>query len=184
MKNILIGLVIGVLITLYINRDKELQINNYGPSYISGVWHFDGDYREFKKFENGEFVEIFTLRDYALEISKSEKMVRVEITNNDDKGRPYKGLCSQASERLAHVSLMKKLDFDSASYIKYNDVEHLKIFSPKTKKDLESYFIYKSLLEFGHRYDTLYHYKSGPEGGCWVYLRKENVNTNENESNE
>jgi hypothetical protein len=190
MKNILIGLALGLAITLFLTRDKDVQINDYDPIDSFGIWHFDGGFRNFEEYTDGDLVEIFTKRDYALEISKSEKMERIEISMFDDEGYyDPDNLCSKASEKLSHVNLLRKYVFESNEFIEYKDVDHLRTNSPSSENEVyknevkwgsEYYYIYKSLLDLGHFYDTLYYHRSikGEKNRCFIYLKKDNLDFN------
>ncbi len=185
-KNIALGLLLGILITLFVTRDKDIQINNYGVIDSVGIWHFDGGFRDFEEYTNGEFVEIFNKRDYALEILKSDKMQRIEIDDKVDEELQISSddnLCNQARDAGGGFRLLGEYkDFSYEEFFFYQDIDQLREFlSDDDLIEGKNYFyIYKSLLGLGHYYDTLYQTKlqisEGEPPKCYIYLKIEDLN--------
>jgi len=184
-KYISIGIAIGVLCTLFINRERDIQYYGYGDDRY-GVWHFEGGFRELDEFKNGKFIDNFTWRDYALEASKSDKMQRIEINLYDsDNNYIRDNVCNQAKDAGGYVGgLLGDVDMDKEEWFWHKDVDHLVETSANLDEFLleNDFYIYKSLLELGHYYDTLYQYKrpDNKKRQCFVYLKKEDLkNTQE-----
>tara|TARA_B000000475_G_scaffold267218_1_gene258053 strand:+ start:58 stop:657 length:600 start_codon:yes stop_codon:yes gene_type:complete len=178
-KYISIGIAIGVLLTLFINRERNIQYYGYNEAERYGVWHFEGGFRELNEFKNDKIIKNFTWRDYAIEISKSDKMQRIEINVYDsDNNYIRNNVCNKARDGYVG-DLLGEVDLDKSEWIWHQDVDHLDLKSTNDEEPISNrFYIYKSLLELGHYYDTLYQYRRiGPDKKrqCFVYLKKEDL---------